>query len=215
MQKAPQMRGLLFVAGNRYVLSPSTRLALTATLRNRYYSVNIIISGTQSMKRVALFVCFLAVAGCQSAAPKATGIDGADPAARALDEAAIRIARAAEQSALAQSVAGKGGRVTEEYRIDLARVPEEMRKPLLLEGGFNGELEVFLKSLTDAVGWGSPIVLGMRPATPLMVTFTEQRRPPIYWAADAGYQAGALADVTVNSSLRQIIIRYQEAGGMR
>lgn len=138
-----------------------------------------------------------------------------DPAVQALNESAMRVARSSEQAALAQSVAGKPGRVTKEYRIDLSRVPPEMREPMLLEGGFHGELDVFLRSLTDAVGWASPVVLGNRPSTPLMVAFTEQRRPPVYWFADAGYQAGEFADVSINSSLKQVVLRYREAGVVR
>lgn len=138
-----------------------------------------------------------------------------DPAVLALNESAMRIARSAEQAALASSVAGKGGRVTEEYRIDLSRVPPELREPMLLEGGFHGELEVFLRSLTDAVGWVEPVVLGNKPSTPLMVSFTEQRRPAVYWFADAGYQSSQLAKVTINSSLKQVVLEYREAGGVR
>nr|WP_258190089.1 DotD/TraH family lipoprotein [Stutzerimonas stutzeri] len=127
----------------------------------------------------------------------------------------MRVARSSEQAALAQSVAGKAGRVTEEYRIDLSQVPPEMRDPLLLEGGFHGELEVFLRSLTDAVGWAAPVILGNKPSTPLMVAFTEQRRPAVYWFADAGYQSSELAKVTINSSLKQVVLHYREAGGIR
>lgn len=52
-----------------------------------------------------------------------------------------------------------------------------MREPLLLENGFNGELETFLKSLAGAVGWQPPVILGTRPTTPLQISMTEQRRP--------------------------------------
>ncbi|MNJ65204.1 hypothetical protein D3C77_612010 [compost metagenome] len=88
-----------------------------------------------------------------------------------------------------------------------------MRAPLLLEGGFNGELEIFLKSIASTVGWPAPVVMGTRPAVPLMVAFTEQRRPSVLWVADAGYQAGSSADVRINASLRQIIIAYKDAQG--
>jgi hypothetical protein len=57
--------------------------------------------------------------------------------------------------------------------------------------------------------------MGSRPALPLMVTFTEQRRAPVLWVADAGYQAGASADVRINSALRQIIISYKDAQGAK
>lgn len=142
-------------------------------------------------------------------------MNAADPAVQALNESALRVARSSEQAALSQSVAAKPNRVTEEYRIDLSRVPAELREPLLLEGGFHGELEVFLRSLMDSVGWAAPVILGNRPTTPLMVAFTEQRRPPANWLADAGYQAGEMADVVVNSSLKQVVLRYKEAGGVR
>lgn len=165
-------------------------------------------------KYIAIFVAALALGGCAKA-PVKPALTETDPVVRALDEAAMRVARAAEQAALSQSISNKRNGVTEEYKLDLSRVPREMREPLLLEGGFNGEFEVFLKSLTDAIGWPQPIVLGSKPSTPLLVTFTEQRRPPALFVADAGYQAGAMADVTINSSLKQIIIRYREAGGTR
>lgn len=161
------------------------------------------------MKLSFLGALLLLLAGCATQPEK---VVSEDPLARSLEDAAARIARAAEQAALAQSV-GRGNSVTEEYRIDLAKVPAEMRTPILLEGGFNGELEVFLRSLADVVGWSEPVVLGMKPPAPIIVTFSEQRRPPVYWVADAGYQAGALADIIINSSLRQIIVRYKEAGG--
>ncbi|MDH0960920.1 hypothetical protein EGJ86_22185 [Pseudomonas sp. o96-267] len=162
----------------------------------------------------AAFVPILLLAGCQSKSTEVLMTDS-DPAVVALNESAMRVARSSEQAALAQSAVSKANGVTEEYRIDLSKVSPEMREPLLLEGGFHGELEGFLRSLTDAIGWPAPVVLGNRPATPLMVVFTEQRRPPVNWLADAGYQAGALADVKVNSSLRQVIILYKEAGGVR
>lgn len=136
-----------------------------------------------------------------------------DPAVQELNDAAQRVARAAEQAALAQSVRSKRNRVTQELKIDLAKVPAEMREPLLLEGGFNGELEIFLKSIAATVGWKEPVILGSRPATPLMVAFTEQRRAPVLWVADAGYQVGSSADIRINPSLRQIIIAYKDAQG--
>lgn len=169
------------------------------------------------MRFFALMVGAALLAGCAAnkTTPSSLDIAENDPAVQALNEAAMRVARAAEQSALAQSVKEGRSRVTEEYRIDLGRMPKELREPLLLETGFHGELEVFVKSLADAISWPAPVVLGSRPATPLQVTMTEQRRPPVYWIADAGYQAGALADVTVRPEIRQITITYKEAGGVR
>lgn len=163
---------------------------------------------------VAAVVGVLSLCGCAKNPPQSIAMTESDPVVSSLNDAAMRIARAAEQSSLASSVRdGSRSRVTEQYRLDLSKVPPEMRAPLLLEGGFNGELEIFLKSLTDAVGWAPPVVLGARPATPLIVSFTEQRRPPAYWIADAGYQAGQMADVSINSSLHQVIVRYHEGMG--
>ncbi len=133
-----------------------------------------------------------------------------DPAVRTLNEAAMRVARASEQAALAISANTRRSGVTQDFQIDLNRVPPEMRQPLLLERGFNGDLEAFLRSIADAVGWPAPVFLGTAPSSPVIVSFTEQRRPPILWIADAGYQVGAQADVTVNSSLRQIVVRYRD-----
>lgn len=165
------------------------------------------------MKRpVLLFTAILA--GCAQKPPQPL-MSESDPAVQALNDAAQRVARASEQAALAQSVRNKSTRVTEEYRIDIQRMPVEMREPLLLERGFNGELEIFLRSLADAVGWPAPVIFGTRPATPLLVTLTEQRRPPIYWIADAGYQVGEMATVRVNPKLRQIILTYKDEGGVR
>lgn len=168
------------------------------------------------MKKTLLVLAAMMLAGCASVDKKSTVlVADSDPAVQALNEAALRVARSSEQSALAQSVVNKHRKVTEEYSIDLSRVPPEMREPLLLEGGFHGELEVFLRSLTDAVGWQAPIVLGNRPSTPLLVVFTEQRRPPANWIADAGYQAGGFADISINSRLRQVVVTYKEAGSVR
>lgn len=163
---------------------------------------------------IALILSAGLLAGCAGKAVQPFMTES-DPAVTALNDAAMRVARSAEQAALSQSAANKANRVTEEYRIDMSRVPAEMREPLLLEGGFHGELEVFVRSLANAVGWPAPIIMGNRPSTPLVVAFTEQRRPPVLWIADAGYQAGQLADVKINSSLRQIIVSYREAGGIR
>lgn len=159
--------------------------------------------------------CALVLAGCASNKAEPPLMSEADPAVQVLNGAALRVARAAEQAALSHSVAKKTTRVTEEYQIDLDRMPQELRDPLLLEGGFNGELEVFLRSLTDAIGWPAPVFLGMRPTTPKIVSFTEQRRPVVYWFADAGYQSSDLADVRLNPSLRQVVVTYKEAGGVR
>lgn len=164
---------------------------------------------------IAITLSLAVLAGCAAKQPTKPAMTETDPAVVAINDAAMRVARAAEQAALAQSVANKRNGVTEEYQIDLSKVPAEMREPILLEGGFHGELETFLKSLAAAVGWSEPVVLGNRPATPLMVTFTEQRRPPVLWVADAGYQAGAMADVGINSSLKQIVVRYKHVGGLR
>lgn len=136
-----------------------------------------------------------------------------DPAVQQLNDAAQRVARAAEQASLAQSVQSNRSRVTQEFKVDLDKVPPEMRAPLLLEGGFNGELEIFLKSVANTVGWPAPVIVGSRPAVPLMVAFTEQRRPPVLWVADAGYQAGTSADIRINSARRQIIIAYKDSQG--
>ena len=167
------------------------------------------------MKRKGLLIAaMLAVTGCaQQPVPL---MSYSDPAVIALNDAAQRVARAAEQASLAQSVT-KDSRVTREFKIDTSALAPELREPILLEGGFNGELEVFLKSLTDAMGWSAPEVMGPRPTTPLLVTMTEQRRPPVYWIADAGYQVGAQAEVILNASLRQVIVLYSDpsmAGGI-
>ena len=162
-----------------------------------------------------LLIMVALLTGCATKPPTPPLMTETDPAVGALNDAAMRVARSSEQAALAQSAANKPTRVTEEYRIDLSRVSPELRDPMLLEGGFNGELEVFVKSLTSAIGWPAPVVLGNRPTTPLVVTFTEQRRPPALWLADAGYQAGEMAEIKINSSLRQIVISYHEAGGVR
>jgi len=164
--------------------------------------------------KVLLLAAAAAMAGCQTQQQRPLMTEG-DPAVEALNDAAQRIARAAEQASLAQTVKNQRNRVTQEFKVDLSKVPPEMRAPLLLERGFNGELEVFLKSIAAAVGWPEPVVMGSRPALPLMVTFTEQRRAPVLWVADAGYQAGASADVHINSALRQIIISYKDAQGAK
>ncbi len=167
-------------------------------------------------KSLLLMAALALIAGCVSKPETpSNAMTESDPVVQSLNDAAMRVARSAEQASLAKSVQNKKSRVTEEYRLDLSRVPQEMRNPLLLEGGFNGELDIFLKSITDAVGWASPVFLGHRPSTPLIVSFTEQRRPPAYWIADAGYQAGDMADITINSSLRQIIVTYREGRGER
>lgn len=169
------------------------------------------------MKFLVMMVGAALLAGCAGNAttPSSLSIAESDPAVQALNDAAMRVARAAEQSALSQSVKAGRSRVTEEYRIDLTRLPSELREPLLLEKGFHGELEVFIKSLADAINWPAPMVLGPKPTTPLQVTMAEQRRPPVYWVADAGYQVGELADVVVSPEIRQITITYKEAGGVR
>ncbi|EMO9521241.1 DotD/TraH family lipoprotein [Pseudomonas aeruginosa] len=164
-------------------------------------------------RSITLLAGLLLLGGCAAKAPSTPVMTESDPAVVSLNEAAMRVARAAEQAALAQSVGYKRNGVTEEYQIDLSKVPPEMREPLLLENGFNGELETFLKSLAGAVGWQPPVILGTRPTTPLQISMTEQRRPPVLWVADAGYQAGAMADVSINSSLRQIIVRYKQPQG--
>lgn len=158
------------------------------------------------------------VTGCAGSGNKQVQkvvFDASDPAVQLLNESALRIARASEQSALAQSVSNSRRGVTEEYKIDLAKLPRELREPVLLEGGFNGELEIFVRSLTDAIGWQKPVVLGQPPAVPLIVSFTEQRRPPAHWLADAGYQSGAVADVVINTNLKQVMVRYKSGGGGR
>lgn len=157
---------------------------------------------------------FFVVSGCanQGRTVQEVVFDSSDPAVQLLNESALRIARSAEQAALAKSISNSRKGVTEEYKIDLTKLPREMRDPVLLEGGFNGELEVFLRSLTDVIGWQKPVVLGQAPATPLIVSFTEQRRPPAHWLADAGYQSGALADVVINTNLKQIVLRYGSGG---
>ena len=161
------------------------------------------------------FLLVLTVTGCANNRTQVQEVvfDASDPAVRLLNESALRIARAAEQSSLAQSIGNSRSGVTEEYKIDLTKLPREMRQPVLLEGGFNGELEVFLRSLADVVGWQKPVILGKAPSVPLIVSFTEQRRPPAHWLADAGYQSGALADVVINTELKQIVLRYKSAGG--
>ena len=162
--------------------------------------------------KLCVLVSAMTLASCANKEPRPLMTEG-DPAVQELNDAAQRVARAAEQASLAQSVRSQRNRVTQELKIDLTKVPPEMRAPLLLEGGFNGELEIFLKSIASTVGWPAPVIIGTRPALPLMVAFTEQRRPPVLWVADAGYQAGSSADVRVIANLRQIIIAYKDAQG--
>ncbi|NMX92575.1 DotD/TraH family lipoprotein [Pseudomonas sp. WS 5086] len=162
--------------------------------------------------KLCVLLSALTLASCQLQETRPLMTES-DSAVQQLNDAAQRVARAAEQAALAQSVRSQRNRVTQELKVDLSKVPAEMRAPLLLERGFNGELETFLKSITSAVGWPDPLIMGSRPAVPLMVAFTEQRRPPVLWVADAGYQVGSSADVRINSKLRQIIIAYKDAQG--
>lgn len=164
------------------------------------------------MNRFLLIACvFVLMTGC-AVKPAQPFMSQGDPAVELLNDSAQRIARAAEQSALAQSVRQGESRVTKEYGIELDRLPQELRDPLLLEGGFHGELELFLKSLTGAIGWADPVVFGGQSGVPLMVTLTEQRRPAVYWFADAGYQAQSGAEVIVNVELRQVVLTYKQPG---
>lgn len=165
------------------------------------------------MKRLPiLLLALMVIGGCAAKQPQPLMTHG-DPAVEALNESVLRIARAAEQASLAKTVTPGSGRVTHEYGINLEGLPSELRDPLLLEGGFHGELETFLKSLTSAIGWPDPVVFGTAPGVPMMVSLTEQRRPAVYWFADAGYQAGDGADVIVNTGLRQVVLTYKSPGG--
>ena len=165
------------------------------------------------MKRFLLTAAVaLALVGCANQHQPPPLMTHGDPAVDALNQAVLRIARAAEQASLADSVKGSENRVTKEFGIDLSSVPPELREPLLLEGGFHGELIVFLKSLTAAVGWSEPVVYGSEPPVPLMVVMSEQRRPPVYWFADAGYQAADSAEVIVNVALKNVIVTYKQPG---
>lgn len=160
------------------------------------------------MKRYLFAAAAVAIlAGCASTQPQPLMTHG-DPAVEALNDSAQRVARAAEQAALAESVKNTPSRVTQQYGIDLTKLPDELKMPLLLEGGFHGELEPFLLSLTGAMGWERPVVFGERAATPLIVTMTEQRRPAVHWIADAGYQVGEKAHIVINPDLRQVVLTY-------
>lgn len=165
------------------------------------------------MIRLLTILTFALLAGCAAKAPQPLMTHG-DPAVDALNQSALRIARAAEQATLAESVQSSSKPVTQEYGIDLSSVPEELRNPLLLEGGFHGELETFLKSLTAAIGWAEPVVFGSKPPVPLLVVMSEQRRPPVYWLADAGYQAQDGAEVIVNIGLKSIVVSYKQPDGV-
>lgn len=206
----PRLGGVLCIGDNVRVFAVS--LAYICCVQYYYILLNGAEMPLNSLPKLLALACAIALAGCQTQSPRPLMTEN-DPAVQQLNDAAQRIARAAEQASLAQTVRSQSNRVTQEFKVDLSKVPPEMRAPLLLEGGFNGELEIFLKSVASAVGWPAPIVMGARPALPLMVTFTEQRRPPVLWIADAGYQAGASADVRINASLRQIIISYKDAKG--
>lgn len=166
-----------------------------------------------TLKKVLLLAA-ITLAGCQMQQQRPLMTES-DPAVQELNDAAQRVARAAEQAALSQTVKNQRNRVTQELKIDLSKVPPEMRAPLLLENGFNGELEIFVKSIASAVGWPAPVFVGTKPANPPMVWFTEQRRAPVLWIADASYQVNDYADVRVNSSLRQIIVSYKDAKGAK
>jgi hypothetical protein len=166
-----------------------------------------------TVKKVFLLAA-IALAGCQMQ-PARPLMTESDPAVQELNDAAQRVARAAEQASLSQTVKNQRNRVTQELKVDLSKVPPEMRAPLLLESGFNGELEIFIKSIASSVGWPEPVFVGTRPALPLMVSFTEQRRAPVLWVADASYQVADSADIHVNSKLRQIIVSYKDAKGAK
>lgn len=160
----------------------------------------------------------LAISGCSSNGSKKTQMQqvvfsNADPAVQELNDSAVRIARAAEQATLALSVGGKGHSTkapstTREFKIDLERLPTELREPILLEHGFHGELEAFVRSLADVMSW-TTVVVGNKPVVPILVSLSEQRRPPAEFLADAGYQAGGQADVVLNPSIRQVVVKYK------
>lgn len=169
------------------------------------------VFGVAGLLSLALFL-----SGCSTIASskkvEEVKFSDADPGALALNESALRIARAAEQAALGISVGGQGKRntaVTQEFKIDMARLPKELRDPVLLESGFHGELEPFVRSLTDLMAW-SIVVVGNKPTIPIIVSLSEQRRPPAEWLADAGYQAGGQADVILNPAIKQAVIKYKD-----
>lgn len=164
--------------------------------------------------RLVAMMAAITLSGCQVQQSRPLMTEN-DPAVQELNDAAQRVARAAEQASLSQTVKNQRSRVTQELKVDLSKVPPEMRAPLLLEGGFNGELEIFIKSIASSVGWPAPVFVGTPPSLPLMVAFTEQRRAPVLWVADAGYQVGDSADIRINPSLRQIIVSYKDAKGSK
>lgn len=168
-------------------------------------------------KLAVLGMVLLALTGCASKntkmpdAPK-IAFDEADPAVMELNEAALRLARASEQAALSMSVGGQARQntpATTEFKIDFSRLPQELRDPVLLEQGFHGELEVFVRSLADLMAW-SVSVVGNKPTVPILVSMSEQRRAPAEWLADAGYQAGGQADVILNPSIKQAVVKYKD-----
>ena len=170
---------------------------------------------TKSMFAVALIA--VAITGCSSKRNvtdvQEVVFSSADPAVQELNDSALRVARASEQATLALSVGGRGHdnrgpSTTREFKIDLERLPPELREPILLEHGFHGELEAFVGSLADVMSW-TTVVVGNKPVVPVLVSMSEQRRPPAEFLADAGYQSGGQADVVLNPSIRQVVVKYK------
>lgn len=159
-------------------------------------------------RKTMLCLASLLLVGCEDMASLSPMGDApVRPVPAQADIVSLRIAQAAEKAAGAlDTIAGIDQYRTPQFAPeDYSAVSPELSQLITVK--WMGPVEKMLEMLASRAGM-SLEVKGNRPGVPLVVNVNVYQKPLVEVLRDLGLQVGRRADITVNSSLGMIGIRY-------
>jgi len=152
------------------------------------------------LKLIISTTLVLLIQGCQSAPVQPIGPSAIDVS---LVNAVEIIAKAYENLAAVESRA-LSNKVTQAEINSLQGI---WQRPVIILDDFSGELTDFIRLLSKNAKLKDPIIQYDKKIN-VLVSFTKGQRPLVDVLANAGYQAGARAVITLDAAGERIVVNY-------
>lgn len=153
-----------------------------------------------SIRLPSVLLLTVLVAGCAFPAKQAVVQPEAETAV--LSELAVYAQRASlsmQRMAAMKNANGSG-------QVANIVAPAGMNTPMFLN--WNGPIEGLVKSIAERTGYSYEGVVGVKPATPVIVSVSVTNMPAFNILVDAGAQAGSAADIVVRPDTKKIFIKF-------
>ena len=146
-------------------------------------------------KFICCCVTILLLGGCASSQTKVV-----DPGLASLISVANDVAESNREANALRS-ASNNNSLAVQYDFAISALPPIWTTEITLLNDWNGGLTGFLNVVSRMGGLDSPVVLGSRPARPILIDIPRGRKTLVEFLADAGFQGGD--GVTVSPLLKQ------------